>query len=153
MNIKSLFIAIFVFVVIAFVGLVFKNLSNLRQGKPILFNTEVKVGNVLFMAGVATTNEEIMRGLSGTKALKENQAMLFVFDREDKWGIWMKDMNFSIDIVWINKDRKVSHIREEISPDTYPQIFYPPDMVLYVLELPSGAVERAGIKIGDLLLY
>lgn len=144
---------LFIFILIAFVGLAFKNLSNLGQEKPISFNTEVRVGNSIFMAGVATTNEETMRGLSGTKALKENQAMLFVFDREDKWGIWMKDMNFSIDIVWINKDRKISYIREGISPDTYPQIFYPPDMVLYVLELPSGAVERVGIKIGGLLLY
>ena len=34
--------------------------------------------------------------------IDENYAMLFVFDHNDHHKMWMKDMKFSVDMIWIN---------------------------------------------------
>ena len=68
--------------------------------------------------------------------------MLFVFDEDGDWGIWMKDMQFPIDILYISQNGSVVSIDANISPNTYdtnpPEVFYPPLAVRYVLELPAG---------------
>src|SRR3989344_8800209 len=67
-------------------------------------NQEIKKPEVLKMGGVtlnievADTDPERVQGLSGRDGLEDNEGLLFVFGREDYYGIWMKDMNFPIDI-------------------------------------------------------
>jgi uncharacterized protein len=70
-----------------------------------------------------------------------------VFDREGYQGFWMKEMNFPIDIVWLNKDKKIVHIEHNVSPDTYPKIFNPNnefnnEKSLYVLETNANFFQR-----------
>src|SRR3954470_9978565 len=63
----------------------------------------VRIGDGIFAAKVVKTAPERAKGLSDTSDLRQDQAMLFVYDSDDKHAIWMKDMNYSIDIVWLNK--------------------------------------------------
>ena len=93
------------------------------------------------------------RGLSGTKKLPENSGMLFTFDEADKHGIWMKDMYFPIDIFWINENYMITHIQENVSPDTYPTVFYPKEKSLYVLETNAGFAEKYDLKSGNMLQF
>jgi uncharacterized protein len=75
--------------------------------------------------------------------------MLFVYDRDDKWPIVMKGMNYPIDIVWLNKDKEVVYIVKKAPPESYPyETFIPKQDSRYVIELPSGTVDRKSIKIG-----
>jgi uncharacterized membrane protein (UPF0127 family) len=46
----------------------------------------------------------------------------------------MKDMNFPINIYWFKKDLSLDSYLKDISPDTYPNVFYSKGNVLYVLE-------------------
>lgn len=72
------------------------------------------------------------------------------FDSSETHGIWMKDMNFSLDLVWLNSDKKVVYIVKNAYPEDPPTTVYvPKDPSLYVLELPIGSVQKAGIKTGD----
>ena len=89
------------------------------------------------------------RGLSGRESLGERAGMLFVFESEDKHSFWMKDMNFSIDIIWMNEDLEVVHMEKSVSPDTYPQIFIPKENAKYVLEVLAGFSEKVNLKIGQ----
>lgn len=75
--------------------------------------------------------------------------MLFVFDISDLYGFWMKDMRFSIDIVWIDADWKIVGVERNVTRTTYPQIFVPKIPIKYVLELPSGEFEKLGVDIGS----
>jgi uncharacterized membrane protein (UPF0127 family) len=75
--------------------------------------------------------------------------MLFIFEKEAKHGIWMPDMYFSIDIVWLDKNKKVVSTASSVTPETYPKVFVPNDNALYVLELKDGTVENKKIKVGD----
>ena len=49
---------------------------------------------------LAKSDSEKTKGLSGRKDLPKDQGMLFIFDHKDKYGFWMKDMKFPIDIIY-----------------------------------------------------
>jgi uncharacterized membrane protein (UPF0127 family) len=110
---------------------------------------EVKLGSNSIKADLANTPALREKGLSGRAELGKDEGMLFVFDKPGYYGFWMKDMNFPIDIVWINENKEVVDLSERLSPDTYPDIFYPHEEVKYVLELPAGYIEAHNISIGD----
>ncbi len=99
---------------------------------------------------VMRSQSELEKGLSGTNSLPEGEAMVFAFPRDSKWGIWMKDMNYPIDIVWLNSDREVVYLVKNAQPSSYPTTIYTPSTASrYVIELPSGTIERTGITVGD----
>ncbi len=116
-------------------------------------SAQIFVGNKAFNLEVADSNEERIRGLSYRSSLEESSALLFVFDSEERHGIWMKDMFFSIDIVWLDKDKKIIHIEKNISPETFPKVFRPKSDSLYVIELSAGSADKSNIKIGDIIKF
>jgi uncharacterized membrane protein (UPF0127 family) len=99
---------------------------------------------------VEIANTETLRetGLGNRASLNTDNGMLFVFSNPGKQGFWMKDMFFPIDIMWMDSG-KVVDIKTSISPDTYPQVFYPKSDAQYVLEVPSGYALKNQIKIGS----
>ena len=98
---------------------------------------------------VADTPEKRIKGLSGRENLPENVGLLFVYDKPGLYGIWMKDMNFPVDVIWLDKDFKVVNIAQNISPDSFPQVFEPKAPALYILEVNTGFAEQNIIEIGD----
>lgn len=109
----------------------------------------VQVGSAVINAELATTQAQQIQGLSGRAELATSTGMLFVFDRLDKWGIWMKDMNFPIDVIWISDDLKVNYIVENMLPSSYPKAYEPDALARYVLEVPVGTVKSNGIVVGQ----
>lgn len=91
------------------------------------------------------------RGLSGRKSMPEDQGMLFVFEKPGRHCIWMKDMNFPLDIIWLDADKKVEHIEKNVAPDTYPKTFCPVNNAKYVVELNKGVADMAELKLGQQL--
>ena len=82
------------------------------------------------------------------EGLTEGEGMLFVFETDDLHSFWMRDMLFSIDILWIAMDGTVVHIEPSVSPDSFPQTFTPPTPARYVLEVPAGFATEHGIEVG-----
>lgn len=91
---------------------------------------------------IADTEAKRVQGLSGHAPLAQNEAMLFVFPNESDWGIWMKDMIFPLDILWLDKDMRVITAEQNVSPATYPNVFRPNTPALYVIEANAGFIER-----------
>src|SRR3989344_9087768 len=110
---------------------------------------QVIIGEKTFFVEVARTKMELERGLSLHIPLLDNQGMLFVFPKEDIHRFWMKDMSFSIDIVWIDSKLKIVGIEKNISPDTYPKTFSPETKSRYVLEIPAGQADFLSLKVGQ----
>lgn len=108
----------------------------------------VIAGNTL-TAFVSDTGELRSRGLSGFSKLHDDEAMLFIFENEGMWDFWMKDMKFSIDMVWVDKNKSVVGIEKAVSLETFPKSFSAGEKSLYVLEFNSGTVDQLGVKIGD----
>lgn len=101
---------------------------------------------------VADTTEERSRGLSGHTSLANDAGMLFIFDQPGKHCFWMKDMDFTIDILWFDSASKLIHTEKRASPASYPAEFCPPTDAKYVLEVNSGDSEKLGTRSGDELL-
>ena len=94
----------------------------------------MRIGEISFRVEIANTDAERMTGLSGRDALTGYDGLLFVFPESGYYTIWMKDMRFPIDIIWIDENLKVVHIDKNISPDTYPRVFRPIRPVKYIVE-------------------
>ncbi len=108
----------------------------------------MKIGEVEVQASIADSPEERQLGLSGTTMLPSDVVKLFVFDAENKWSFWMKDMLYSIDIIWINSDAEVVTIKESVAPETFPESFTPTDPAKYVIETVAGFSREHGIVPG-----
>jgi uncharacterized membrane protein (UPF0127 family) len=91
------------------------------------------------------------RGLSGRKNMSEDQGMLFVFEKSGRHCMWMKEMLFSLDIVWLDSDKKIVHIEKNVAPETYPKTFCPVNNAKYVIELNKGVADLAELKLGQQL--
>lgn len=112
----------------------------------------VVIGGDSILIDVADEKEEQERGLSGRTSLPQNRGMLFVYSEPSRPGFWMKDMRFPIDIVWIGADNKIVAVLPNLSPQTYPDVFSPPEEVApvqYVLEVNAGLVAKLGWQVGD----
>ncbi len=128
----------------------------LKTANPTAANTKrtlITINNQTFEVAVADTPSKRLRGLSGREALQKNEGMLFLFDRAGRYGFWMKDMRFPIDIIWIRGTRVVG-FSENLQAEPHRTIFtlplyYPPEAADKVLELNAGLVKRYGFKGGD----
>lgn len=110
---------------------------------------QMQINGETISVEIATTSSKRAQGLSGQPSLPDGTGMLFVFDEVARHGFWMKDMNFSIDIVWLGRQGQVVHIEPSVSPDSFPDSFRPDKNALYVVELPAGFSQNKNIKIGD----
>jgi len=110
---------------------------------------KARIGSTTVDASVADSIPERIQGLSDTPFLPDNVVKLFVFGAAGTHSIWMKDMNYSLDIIWLDEDGVIVHIEPNVSPDTYPDSFASPVPAWYVVEANAGFVEKNGIKLGD----
>ena len=104
---------------------------------------------------LALTSEEKAQGLSGRSELKDNEGMLFVFSQSGQHTFWMKDMNFPIDIVWIN-DNKIVGIEKNALPEpgvelNQLRVYQPPGFIDAVLEVNAGFSDKHSLQVGDQL--
>jgi len=113
---------------------------------------EVQVGEAQFSTIIRDDAFERAKGLSGTGALQDDEAMLFIFSGPDRQSFWMKDMNFSLDFLWI-RDGAVIGIDEGVlhpdANDGKTARVGSPGPVDMVMELNAGRVQALGIKKGD----
>ncbi len=128
---------------------------------PTFSQSELSIGKAAISVELAITEEERVLGLGNREAIAPDAGMLFVFPQSDFQGIWMKGMQFPLDIVWLEKERidtergevrlRIVDIKENVAPETYPEVFFPKMEASYVLEMNGGAAERNGIAIGSVL--
>jgi hypothetical protein len=107
------------------------------------------IGETVVTLDIADTEDERRLGLGGRESMPKNHGMLFVFEEKGERGIWMKDMKFALDIIWLNEYSEVIYIERNISPDTFPKVFGPQKPSSFVLEFNAGFVSRNNIKVGD----
>jgi uncharacterized membrane protein (UPF0127 family) len=116
---------------------------------PLTTGKMVIAGRVALSVELARTPGEQIRGLSGRPGLKPGHGMLFVYDRAQAVSIWMKDMRFPLDIIWIRAGRIVA-IEKNAPPlsPAGPERVYTAVADL-VLEVAAGLTDRQKIRVGD----
>ena len=104
---------------------------------------------------VADTSQKRNLGLGKRSGLKKDWGMLFVFEKRKIHRFWMKDMQFALDIIWLDNYRIV-HILRNVQPTIQgekPAILAPPDPANFVLEIEAGRASELRLEQGDLLKY
>lgn len=112
----------------------------------------VKINNETFKVEVADNPESQQIGLSNHESLPKNQGMLFLFEDKAYHTFWMKNMNFPIDIIFIN-DNKIVSIAKNAQPsknsDDDLELFKPSEPINRVFEINAGLADEHNIKEGD----
>ena len=126
-----------------------------RADEPEMIAARVCLKDSCVEAEIADTDERREAGLMFRDSLPEHKAMLFVFPEDGMQHFWMKNMRFPIDIIWIDAEKKVVFIAEELppcSPDSCPA-YSPPQPARYVLEVAAGFSQRHRLAPGDTLAF
>jgi uncharacterized membrane protein (UPF0127 family) len=111
-------------------------------------------GNII-TAELAISASERARGLMYREKLNPDQGMLFIFDYADNHAMWMKNMLISLDFLWLDSEKRIVHIEENIPPcEREPCPSYGSKFpAIYVLELKAGSVKENELKLYDLINF
>ena len=103
-----------------------------------------------FNVELAETAQKRVLGLMFRENLKENEGMLFIFEKEEIHPFWMKNTKIPLDIIWINNLNEIVYINKNTQPciDYCPTI-NPNKNAKYVLEINAGISDKIGLKEGD----
>ena len=106
-----------------------------------LFSLKIN-GDAVYVA-VADDDKSRRKGLSGLERLGKNKGMLFIFPEPVQMNMVMRDMNFDLDFLFLDKNWVVidSGSRAKDSKGG----IHPSKPAAMVLELPKGAIQRLGI--------
>ena len=116
--------------------------------------TFVAVNDSKFQVEIAQTDTEKQIGLSNTESLPEDEGMLFLFDTPDYYSFWMRDMQFPIDIIFINGNKVTTVISNALPPSetggSLPT-FQPTEKSDKVLEVNAGIAKKYNITEGSVI--
>ena len=100
---------------------------------------------------IADTLKKRSLGLGKRASLKKGWGMLFVFEKRKPHRFWMKDMQFPLDIIWLDTHRIV-HIIHNAKPANSmdePEVMTSPVPVNFVLEIAAGRAAKLRLKTGQ----
>lgn len=90
-------------------------------------------------------------GLMYVSKIPENYGMLFVFQEVKPVAFWMKNTYIPLDLLFFDKNGRISHIHENAIPhDLTPIRSNGP--VVAVLEVNAGGAKRHNLNVGDSLI-
>lgn len=146
--------------------------ASVPKATPALRVISVIINDHTLSAEVADTDKTRTQGLSGRTTLAADHAMLFAYAHPGQQYFWMIDMQFPLDIVFLDGDKHVLSIASEVeacigkdacipngpafNPNTCrpglsqsqcPLLPSPPN-TQYVLELPAGSAKTLGMQLG-----
>lgn len=106
----------------------------------------LRVGDATLTVEVADDEPKRVLGLSGREKLAEDRGMLF----SPSGSYWMKDCNFDLDVMFIDKQAQVCDVQTMKHSDPY-RVYTcrSEETPILAVEAPAGWCERNGVKIGD----
>lgn len=104
---------------------------------------------------IAADDPTRQQGLMYRDQLPESNGMIFMFPQPGQYPFWMKDTLIPLDMIWIDEQRRIVHVKTAVPPchgDPCPS--YPPQAVAkYVLEVAAGVAPKHKLKAGDGLRF
>ena len=127
-----------------------KEITENVQQLPI--EATVTINDNLIELEVAKTPEQQQIGLMYRQSLDKNRGMIFVFQELRPLRFWMKNVDISLDMIFLI-DGRVRAVLSNVPPCTVdPCPTYGPDSLAnQVIELRGGRAKELGIEAGDQL--
>jgi uncharacterized protein len=118
------------------------------QAQPHVTIATAEGRELTFQVEVADTPAKRELGLQYRRDLAMDHGMIFLFPAESQLSFWMKNTPIPLDMIFINKDRKIIGIVEQAVPFSTDSRSVP-GASQFVLEINGGLSRRHGIKAGD----
>ena len=118
--------------------------------RPAVIPLTLPSGKVL-QTEVMVKDEDRAMGLMFRPSLPLDHGMLFLFERPDFHGIWMKNCRFPIDILWLDAQHRIVHVAERVPPcrkEPCP-VYQPLQRASYVVELNAGQAKLEKARVGS----
>jgi len=93
---------------------------------------------------LAITPPQRARGLMFVREMPATTGMLFVYDKDDRLSMWMRNTYISLDMLFVRSDGTVASLVQRTEPLSLRSIVAD-EPVRYVLELNAGVAARLGI--------
>ncbi|MGI0101149.1 MAG: DUF192 domain-containing protein [Nitrosotalea sp.] len=110
---------------------------------------KIKIDNMTLDVQVADTPGSMTEGLQFQQQLPFSQGMIFIFPQPQVVGMWMKDMQFPLDMIWFDSNGNVVDIEKNLAPcsDNSTCTVYDGQMqnTKYVLEVTGGFADKFNI--------
>ena len=112
----------------------------------------IRINKRRFGALIADGHVKRMIGLMFRDRLERSECMLFMFGRARKYKIWMYNMRFPIDVLWLDADYKIVDMAKGLKPCSSIskcKEYGPRAPAKYIIELNSGEISRTKIRINS----
>jgi hypothetical protein len=96
---------------------------------------------------IADTPELRVKGLMERWSLPDQHGMLFLFDHPEVRRFWMHNTPLSLDMIFVDKNRRILNIAESTTPMSK-QEYASRGPAQYVVEVKAGFSKRHGIEEG-----
>lgn len=116
-------------------------------------NSVLEINGIHFNAIMADTFFKRMIGLMYKDKIKQKECMFFVFPVKSRYGIWMHNMVFSIDVIWFDENMCVIDLKKNLKPCSSMlkcKTFKPVSNSKFIVEFNSGMIKKYKIKIGNM---
>lgn len=117
-----------------------------REAEPIKVTTAQ--GTFDLTAELALTTEQRATGLMHRETMPIKHGMLFDFQRPQLVTMWMQNTPLSLDMIFLTRNGKVTHIAENTTPFST-KVISSQGNVSAVLEVNAGVSKLIGLKVGD----
>lgn len=113
---------------------------------------ETREGAITITAEIADEPNEIATGLMFREGIAQDRGMIFDFGTPREPNMWMRNVPFPIDMVFLGEDGSVLTIVAHAQAESERHI-NPGFPVKGVLEIADGQASQFGIRPGDMVLH
>ena len=122
---------------------------------PVISGPVVKIGDTVFPVELVIDSADRRQGLSDRPSLDQGTGMLFIFEEEQSLSFWMRNMQFPLDMIWIDAQCRLVDISRDVpvpptdTDDSDLLRYRPKNAAQFVLEITAGETAEAGINVDD----
>ncbi|MBS3128653.1 DUF192 domain-containing protein [Candidatus Woesearchaeota archaeon] len=80
----------------------------------------------------------------------KTEPLIFIFKKEKKISLHMFFVFCSIDLIFLDKNKKMIEIKEDLKPF---QVYFSKQKAQYLLELPQGTIKASESKLGHIVSF
>ena len=81
---------------------------------------------------------------------RQPKTLIFIFDSEKIVPLHMFFVFYPIDVLFLNKNKKVVETKENFKPFT---LHNPRNKAQYIIELPKGTIKKTKTTVGDTISF
>ncbi len=123
-----------------------------KEGELSVIDPKTEQIKASFEVELAETPYETQTGLMYRASMEESQGMLFIFPDVTVHSFYMKNTEFSLDIIFIDENLNIVSFQKNAKPfdENGLSSIFP---IKYVLEINAGLSDRLGLAVGDRISY